>query len=104
MFFCFNDSGQFSSWWFFTNPFEKYYIVNLDHFARDRGENKKSLKPPSSFLGRGRGRCFFPRRIHKTNKIAMFGTKHRKKRTHGSFFGGDLFFGKKLILWDLEIT
>ena len=33
----------------FSNPFEKYAKVNLDHFPRDRGENKKYLKtPPSS--------------------------------------------------------
>ena len=32
-----------------TNPFEKYYIVKLDHFPRDRGENKKYLKPPPSY-------------------------------------------------------
>ena len=25
------------------NPFEKYYIVKLDHFPRDRDENKKCL-------------------------------------------------------------
>ena len=27
-------------------PFEKYAYVKLDHFLRDRGENKKHLKPP----------------------------------------------------------
>ena len=30
------------------NPFETYYIVKLDHFP-GKGENNKSLKPPTSF-------------------------------------------------------
>ena len=35
---------------FFTNPFEKYATVKLDHFPRDRGENSKKygMKPPPS--------------------------------------------------------
>ena len=33
----------FSSWWFFTNPFEKYAQVNLDHFPKFQGENTKYL-------------------------------------------------------------
>ena len=28
------------------NPFENEILVKLDHFAKDRGENKKLLKPP----------------------------------------------------------
>ena len=28
----------------------KNMLVKLDHFPRDRGENKKCLKPPPSFL------------------------------------------------------
>ena len=31
-----------------TNPFEKYAQVKLDHLPRDRVENKKYLKPPPS--------------------------------------------------------
>ena len=30
----------------FLHPSEKYAQVKLDHFARDRDENKKYLKPP----------------------------------------------------------
>ena len=30
-----------SSWWFFTNPFQKYAQVKLDHLTGDRDENKK---------------------------------------------------------------
>ena len=30
-----------SSWWFFANQFQKYAQVKLDHFPRDRDENKK---------------------------------------------------------------
>ena len=33
-----------------TNPFEKYAQVKLDHFARDRGENRKVFElPPPKF-------------------------------------------------------
>ena len=39
----------FSSWWFFTNPSEKYAIVKLDHFPNVRDENKKYLKKPPNF-------------------------------------------------------
>ena len=31
-----------------NNPFEKYAQVKLDHFPKDRDENKKCLKPPPS--------------------------------------------------------
>ena len=31
-----------------TNPFEKYANVKLDHFPKVRGENTKYLKPPTS--------------------------------------------------------
>ena len=34
------------SWWFFTNPSEKYAQVKLDHLPNFRGENGKYLKPP----------------------------------------------------------
>ena len=37
-----------TSWWFFTNPSEKYAKVKLNHFPNFRGENKKDLKPPPS--------------------------------------------------------
>ena len=36
--------------WF--TPVEKYAQVKLDHFPRDRGKNKKYLKPPASFCNR----------------------------------------------------
>ena len=39
---------KMTNWWFFTNPFEKYAQVKLDHLPRVRGENKKRLKPPPS--------------------------------------------------------
>ena len=35
-----------SSWWF--QPNLKNMLVKLDHFSRDRGENKKYWKPPAS--------------------------------------------------------
>ena len=34
------------SWWFFTNPSEKYAQVKLDHLPNFRGENKEYLEPP----------------------------------------------------------
>ena len=34
-----------TSWWF-HQPICKNLLVKLDHFSRDRDENKKSLKPP----------------------------------------------------------
>jgi len=37
-------SGGESSWWFFTNPFEKTKPVNLDHFPRVRGENQQKIE------------------------------------------------------------
>ena len=40
------------SWWLsWTNPFEKYYmtLVKLDHLPNFRGENQKSLKPPTRY-------------------------------------------------------
>jgi len=39
-----------SSWWFFTNPFEKYAEVKLDHLPRVRDEHKKYWKPPPRIL------------------------------------------------------
>ena len=39
---------KMTNWRFFTNPFEKYAQVKLDHLPRVRGENKKRLKPPPS--------------------------------------------------------
>ena len=36
------------SWWFFTNPFEKYAKVKLEIISSSRGENKNYLKPPPS--------------------------------------------------------
>ena len=44
------------------NPFEKYYIVKLDHFPRV--ENKEYLKPPPSL---GLGTCCFPSSGHVYN-------------------------------------
>ena len=35
-----------TSWWFFTNPSEKYAQVKLDHETPNWDENKKCLKPP----------------------------------------------------------
>ena len=32
------------------NPFQKYYIVKLDHFPKVRGEHKKCLEPPPGWL------------------------------------------------------
>ena len=32
------------SWWFFTNPFEKYAQVKLDHFPTDSDENKQTCE------------------------------------------------------------
>ena len=38
--------SQKSSWWFFTNPSEKYAQVKLEKISPNRGENKTCLKPP----------------------------------------------------------
>ena len=38
----------FSSWW--LNQPNWKIVVKLDHFPRVRGENKKHVKPPPSFL------------------------------------------------------
>ena len=35
--------GEFTSWWLFAHPSEKYAQVKLDHFPKVRGENKKYL-------------------------------------------------------------
>ena len=40
------DELKIYGWWFFTNPFEKYATVQLDHFPKVWGGNKKYLKPP----------------------------------------------------------
>ncbi len=43
-----NPLKKITSWCFFSHPVEKYdSIVKLDHFPRDRGENKTYLKPPT---------------------------------------------------------
>ena len=39
----FHGFFAYYSWWFFTNPSEKYAQVKLDHFRRGRSENKKCL-------------------------------------------------------------
>ncbi len=45
-----NDVVILPSWWFFTNPFEKYAKVKLDHETpRFRGVNKKCFKPPPRY-------------------------------------------------------
>ena len=43
-----------ASWWFFTNPSEKYAEVKLDHFPKDLGVKIPKifeLPPPSGNLG-----------------------------------------------------
>ena len=42
---CWNQTKSLSSWWFFTNPFEKICSSNWI-ISPDRDENKKYLKPP----------------------------------------------------------
>ena len=45
-----NTIQHLTSWWL-NHPFGKNKLVKLDHFPRDRGENKKYLKPtPTSFF------------------------------------------------------
>ena len=38
--------NSITSWWFFTNPFEKCARQNGVIFPKNRGENEKYLKPP----------------------------------------------------------
>ena len=47
---CAKPKQEYSSWWFFTNPIEKYAQVKLDHFPIGRGENKRYLKPSQNLL------------------------------------------------------
>ena len=37
-------SERISSWWLNQHQIQQYAQVKLDHFPRDRGENKKCLK------------------------------------------------------------
>ncbi len=48
---CAKPKQEYSSWWFFTNPIEKYPQVKLDHFPIGRGEkNLRNLQPSQSLL------------------------------------------------------
>ncbi len=80
-----------TSWWFFTNPFEKYYIVELDHFSRDRGEKKYLKPPPSQYSSPSYTLVSLPKnsppvtQLHPSNQV-VFCFKKRTRAKRRMFF------------------